>query len=51
MHSESNNSEIMSGFDTGEITEKLFDSLVHRYQIYLEQSMRGSNFAFDRLDE
>ena len=37
---------VMIGNDTGEIIQGLFDSFLHRYQIGLEQFMRGTNFIF-----
>ena len=43
MHSKSDNMEIMIYDKVGE----LFESLLNRYQIGLETSMRGSNFIFD----
>ena len=33
--------------ETNEIIEHLFDSFLQKYQEGLEQSIRGSNFAFD----
>ena len=36
MYSKSDNAEIMMGFDTDEIIEKLFDSILQRYQKGLE---------------
>ena len=48
MNSKSDNSEILRCFDTDEIIEEFFESLVQRHQIGLEQSMKGSNFVFDR---
>ena len=47
MHSKSNSRKIMIGNDAIKIIQKKFDSLLHKYQIALEQSMRGSNFVFD----
>ena len=44
MHSKSGNSEIMTGFYTDEIINELFEYLVQRYQVGLEQSIKGSNF-------
>ena len=38
MHSKSNNEEAND--------LRAFDSLFHKYQIYLEQSAKGSNFVF-----
>ena len=42
--------EIMMGSETDETIEKLFKSLLQRYQEGLEESMRGSEFAFDSVD-
>ena len=47
IHSESNSRKIMIGVDTKGIIRKLFNSLLNRYQAVLEQSMIGSDFAFD----
>ena len=44
---ESDNIEIMTGFDTKEIIDELFDTLLDRYQMVPEQSIKGSNFVFD----
>ena len=46
----SNNIELMMGSDTDEIIEELFKSFLQRYQEGLEESMRGSEFIFDRVD-
>ena len=40
MHFKSDDREIMTGFDTHEIFEKLFDSVLQRYQEGLEKSMK-----------
>ena len=50
MHSKSGNVEIMMSFDTNEIIEKLFDSILQRYQKGLEKSMQGSDFVFDYVE-
>ena len=50
MHSKSDNVEIMMGFDTNEIIEKLFDSILQRYLKGLEESMKGSDFVFDYVE-
>ena len=50
MHSKSDSSEIMSGFDTDEVIGEFFEYLVQRYKIGLEQSMKGSNFVIDSVD-
>ena len=47
IHSKIDNREIRSGCDTKEITEELFHSLLQRYLVGLEQSIKGSNFLFD----
>ena len=39
--------EIMIGSDTYEVIQELFQSLLITYQLGLETSMKGSNFAFD----
>ena len=46
MHSKSDNIEIMIKDKASEVIEKLFDSLIKKYQIGLVKSMRGSDFIF-----
>ena len=46
MHSKSDNIEIMIN-DKAKVVEGRFQSLLSRYQIGLEASMRGSDFIFD----
>lgn len=41
IHSKSDKREIMIGFDTEEIIEEIFNSLLHRYRVSLEQSMKS----------
>ena len=50
MHSKSDNIEIMMGSETDEIIEELFESILQRYQEGLEESIKGSEFAFDSVD-
>ena len=50
MHTRSVNKEFMNGSDTEEIIEKLFESLLQRYQENLSEKMRGSDFAFDGVN-
>ena len=50
MHAKSDNIEIMMGNETDEIIEKLFKSLLQRYQDGLEESIKGSEFIFDSVD-
>ena len=47
MHSKSDSSIVTIGNDIGKIIQKLFDSFLHKYQIGLEQSMKGTNYIFD----
>ena len=49
MSTKSNNIEIVMGNETGGIIDKLFESLLQKYQ-GLEESMRGSEFIFDSVD-
>ena len=46
MYSKSDNIEIMINDKAEEFVEERFQSLLSRYQIGLETSMRGSNFIF-----
>ena len=50
IHEKSNNVEITMGNETNEIIEELLTSLLQGYQEGLEESMRGSEFIFDRVD-
>ena len=50
MHTKSDNIETMMGNETDEIIEKLFKSLLQKYQDGLEESMRGSKFIRDSVD-
>ena len=50
MHTKSNNVEIMVGNETNEIIIDLFESFLQKYQEGLEESMRGSEFAYDSVD-
>ena len=50
MHTKNNNVEIMMGSETDEIIEDLFESVLQIYQEGLEESMRGSEFAYDSID-
>ena len=50
IHTKSNNVEIMMGSETDEIIEELFESFLQKYQEGLEESMRGSEFAYDSVD-
>ena len=50
MRTKSDNIEIMMGKETDGIIKEHFKSLLQRYQDGLEESMRGSDFIFDRVD-
>ena len=50
MHTTSDIIEIMIGNETDEIIEELFESLLQKYQEGLENSMKGSEIAFDSND-
>ena len=49
MHMHSKNIVILAGYDTDDIIEKLFDSLLEKYQKGLEEKMKKSNFIFDSV--
>ena len=51
IHFKSDNIEIMMDSETDEIIEELFESLLQRYQKGLQESMKGSHFIFDSVDE
>ena len=48
MHTKSDNIYILMGYETDEIIEELFKSLLQRYQ-GLEESIKGSEFIFDSV--
>ena len=50
LHTKSRNVEIMMSNKADEIIEKLFDSLLQKYQEGLEETMRGSEFVCDSVD-
>ena len=50
MHTKSDNEEIMTGSDTDEIIEELFESCLQRYEQNLEKQMKGSDFGFDGVN-
>ena len=47
MHPKSNNTEIMTYHNANDVVDELFESLLSRYQIVLQISMKGSDFTFD----
>ena len=46
MYTKSTNAEIITGSDTNEVIEVLFESLLQKYQTNLEEKMHGSEFVF-----
>ena len=50
MHTRSVCEEFMSGSETEEIVEKLFRSLLQRYQDNLNEKVRGSDFIFNGVN-
>ena len=50
MYTKSITVEIMTGSDTNEVIEKLFKSLLQKYQENFEETMRGSEFVFDDVN-
>ena len=50
MHSRSDNIEIVIDYEAEEFIKELFESLLFRYQVSLETSMKGSDFIFDYVD-
>ena len=49
IHSKSDNIEFIPYNNVSEIVNELFESLLSRYQIGLETSVRGSDFIFDSV--
>ena len=49
-HTKSDNIEIMMGSETDDIINKLFESLLQRYQEGLEEIMKGRDFVPDSVD-
>ena len=50
MYTKSINAEIMTGNDTNEVIEIIFESLLQKYQTNLKEEMRGSEFVFDGVN-
>ena len=47
MHSKTDNIEIIINHKANEVTAELFKSLIKKYQIGLEKSLKGSDFTLD----
>ena len=50
MHTRSDNEEFMNGSDTDEISKRLFESFLQKYEENLQNKMRGSDFEFDGVN-
>ena len=50
VHSKSDHREIMIGVATDENIEECFDTHIHRYQVGLEKSVKGSRSVFNHVD-
>ena len=50
MHTKSDNITIMSGIETDDVINELFNSFRRRYQEGLQTKMKGSSFTFERID-
>ena len=50
MHIKSKNVVILTSYETDEIVEELFDSLLKKYKEGLEEKIKRSNHAFDSVD-
>ena len=50
MHTKSDNITIMSGIETEDAINELFNTFRKRYQEGLETKMRGSSFTFECID-
>ena len=50
MYTKSDNITIMSGIETDDVINELFNSFRRRYQEGLETKMKGSSFTYERID-
>ena len=50
MHTKSDNITIMSGIETDDAINELFNSFHRRFQEGLEIKVKGSSFIFERID-
>ena len=51
MYTKSDNVDIMSGTETNDAINELFNSFLRRYQEGLETKMKGSSYIFDDDDD
>ena len=49
MHTKSDNVKILKRYNTSDIIEKLYNTLINRSQEGLENKMNGSNYVFDNV--
>ena len=49
IHMHSKNILTLTGYETGDIIEKIFDSLLEKYQERLEEKVKKSNYNFDSV--
>ena len=50
MHTKSDNITIMSGIETEDFINELFNTFRKRYQEELETKMKGNSYIFERID-
>ena len=50
MHTKGDNITIMSGIETDDVINELFNTFRWRYQEGLETKMKGSSYIFKRID-
>ena len=50
MYTKSDNITILSGIETDDVINELFNSFHRRYQEGLQTKMKGSSFTFERID-
>ena len=50
MYTKSDNITIMSGIETDDVINELFNSFRRRYQEGLQTKMKGSSFTFERIN-
>ena len=50
MRTKSDNEEIMVGSDTNDAIKELFKTFLQRYQVSLQEKMKGSEFEFDGIN-
>ena len=50
MHSKNNNVKIMTGIETNNIINEIFESFLKKYQEGLATKMKGSQFIFESVD-